>query len=236
MNDDLELDERLRACSHFAHRARHELLTPLSGLSMLCSMLSGRGPDLDLLAQQADSATKRMTALLRACTEFVDADLPVARPETVELESVLDEVERRLRAEEPRFSGAVVERHGRLPRVRGNALALRRVVHALLDNAARYATAPARIEVRAELDGDRCRTIVEDRGPGLTREQCEQVVQPFERLHAYDAIPGFGLSLATAQRVLRRHGGELGLAPRGGGGLVAWFALPRHPEDLRPGA
>lgn len=225
MNDDLASDERLRACSHFAHRARHELLTPLSGLSMLVSLLQGRDPELDDFARKAEAATKRIAGLVRACTDYVDAELPIASLADVDLDAVFRDAEARLRADEPRFGAAIVVRSSSLPRVRGHAGWLQRVVRGLLDNAARYSRSPARIEVSARVEAGRVRVEVADRGVGLAREQCELVLQPFERLHAWDDVPGFGLSLATARRALRRLDGDLGLEPRDGGGLVAWFAL-----------
>lgn len=201
---------------------------------MLMSMLSSRGPELDALAKQAEIATQRINGILRACLDYVDAELPLAKLAAVDLDSVFAQAERRLRDGEPRFAEAIVVRTGALPTVRGHAGWLLRIAQALLDNAARYAPPASRIELSARAEGERVRIEVADRGPGLTPQQCESVFDPFERLHAWDAVPGFGLSLATGRRALHRMGGELGLAPRAGGGLVAWFTLPRAEADLRP--
>lgn len=234
MNDDPALDEVQRACSHFAHAARHELLTPLSGLSMLVSLLPREVREVDELAGRAEAATKRMTGLLRAIVDYVDAGLPIAQLGTVDLAVVVDEAVRSLRQADRRVQEA--ELHvGTLPTVRGHAGWLRRVVAALLDNAVRYAgEARPHIEVRAAREVACWRVEVADRGIGLTEAQCEQVLRPFSRLHSWDELPGFGLGLATARRTVRVQGGDLGLQPRDGGGLVAWLRLSGSEEELRP--
>ncbi|HYT32838.1 MAG TPA: HAMP domain-containing sensor histidine kinase, partial [Thermoanaerobaculia bacterium] len=37
---------------------------------------------------------------------------------------------------------------------------------------------------------------------------------------------GTGLGLAISREIVRRHGGEMGLEPREGGGVEAWVTLP----------
>jgi two-component system OmpR family sensor kinase len=43
-----------------------------------------------------------------------------------------------------------------------------------------------------------------------------------------------GLGLAISRDIVRRHGGEIGLAPREGGGTVAWVTLPLAGEGRKP--
>lgn len=69
---------------------------------------------------------------------------------------------------------------------------------------------------------------VSDRGPGIPDEMLEQVFQPFYRVEGSRnrATGGSGLGLAIARTIVRRHGGEIELSPREGGGLTATVALP----------
>ncbi len=221
---------RLRDCSNFAHSARHELLTPLSGLTMLLAAArdGGAHDNLARLLDQALTATERATRIVRACVEFVDADLPVSTMVAVDSGLVCAEAQAGLRASEPRFERAVVEVMAPLPTVHGDTGLLRRVFVSLLDNAVRYTReVPARVLVSAVPQGEAWRFEIADRGIGLSAEQRARVCGAFERLHAWDSIPGVGLSLATSRRVVVRHGGELGLRARDGGGTIAWFTLPR---------
>lgn len=104
--------------------------------------------------------------------------------------------------------------------------ALRRVLGNLIDNAIKYGGAA---EVGAWREGDGTLYVsVADRGPGIPDEQLEQVLQPFYRLEASRNrdTGGAGLGLAIASQLMRAIGGNLRLANREGGGLIAIVTLP----------
>jgi signal transduction histidine kinase len=71
--------------------------------------------------------------------------------------------------------------------------------------------------------------VVEDRGPGIPAADLEKVVYPFYRVEASRnrGTGGAGLGLAIAKDIVEGQGGELLLANREGGGLVATVRLPR---------
>lgn len=222
--------ERMRSCSEFAHRARHELMTPVSGLTMLMSAaVRGGDAESSALLEQALAALQRITRIARSCVDYVDAELPLPSVANVDCNDVMAEAESLVRqGPDPKFARADIEVRGSLPCVKGHAPSLRRVFAALLDNGIRYTEEPAaHVVVSSAADGDGWRIEFADNGIGVDEDKLEAVFAPFERQHAYDAIPGVGLSLATARRIARRHGGDLGLRNRAGSGAIAWVRLPR---------
>lgn len=88
----------------------------------------------------------------------------------------------------------------------------------LLRNAFKYAS--SRINVSAELDGERIRIHVDDDGIGIPPEEREHIFSAFTRLdRSRDrSTGGYGLGLAIARRVLELHGGNAtaAAAPLGG--------------------
>lgn len=104
--------------------------------------------------------------------------------------------------------------------------ALRRVLGNLVDNAIKYGGA-AEVGVCRDERGSLCITI-SDRGPGIPEEELDRVLQPFYRLEASRNrdTGGAGLGLAIATQLMRSIGGNLTLANREGGGLVATVILP----------
>ncbi len=61
---------------------------------------------------------------------------------------------------------------------------------------------------------------VQDHGTGVPDDQIEQLLKPFTRLDtARGQANGAGLGLAIVDRVLLRHGAELHVRNREGGGL-----------------
>ena len=104
--------------------------------------------------------------------------------------------------------------------------ALRRVLVNLIDNAIKYGGAAEVAACRRE-GGGLCITV-SDRGPGIPENELEDVLQPFYRLEASRNrdTGGAGLGLAIATQLMRSIGGNLTLANRDGGGLVATVVLP----------
>ena len=104
-------------------------------------------------------------------------------------------------------------------------VALRRALTNLIDNAVKYGR---EAEVGLKADRDAIRLTIEDRGPGIPAAAREQVFQPFFRLEPSRsrATGGTGLGLAVARTIVHRHGGEIALDDRPGGGLVVRITLP----------
>lgn len=101
----------------------------------------------------------------------------------------------------------------------------------LLHNAWKYTaqTKAAHIRVFQETQGDGVWFCVKDNGAGFDMHHAEKLFQPFQRLHMPHEFSGLGVGLATAQRIVKRHGGELRAAGEPGKGAQFCFTLPAPP-------
>ena len=117
----------------------------------------------------------------------------------------------------------------------GNGTDLRRVLNNLVENARRYGKTPGsdmtEIDISCQLKGSlgakKVVIEVQDHGPGVPTEKIEQMLKPFTRLDtARGQANGAGLGLAIVDRVLLRHGAELQVRNREGGGLAFQISLP----------
>jgi signal transduction histidine kinase len=81
----------------------------------------------------------------------------------------------------------------------------------LLRNSWKYtSTHPrARIEFGSSIENGRTTYFVRDDGAGFDPRSADRLFQPFQRLHPTAEFPGNGIGLATVQRIVRRHGGEI---------------------------
>jgi signal transduction histidine kinase len=108
---------------------------------------------------------------------------------------------------------------------RGRPVALKRTFSNLVENAGKYACAPALV---VRHDSDMIEVLVRDSGPGIPEAALETVFEPFVRLERSRnrATGGVGLGLTSARAVIRGHGGAIGLRNRPEGGLEVWVRLP----------
>jgi len=102
---------------------------------------------------------------------------------------------------------------------------LKRALSNLLDNAVKYGDGEITVNLR---QAEKFIEIsVSDRGVGIPHEHLESAKRPFVRLEsARSDASGSGLGLAIVERAAKAHHGELILATREGGGLVATLRLP----------
>ncbi|MBY0455508.1 MAG: hypothetical protein K2Q11_11610 [Burkholderiaceae bacterium] len=114
-----------------------------------------------------------------------------------------------------------------LPTVRLAEKFLRELFTILLDNALRYRDShrPLRIEVSATIQADRAVFRFADNGSGIAPEYREQVLGLFTRL-VPNTIPGTGMGLALAYKMISLAGGHFQIEDgiEGGTGIV--FDLP----------
>jgi signal transduction histidine kinase len=124
-----------------------------------------------------------------------------------------------------------------LPDVRGDAPALRRALANLVANAAKFARSGGWVGVRASpAHGGRSVVMrVEDRGPGIPRDERSRVFEPFDRGAAAERneAPGSGLGLSLVRHVVRAHGGTVHVEGREGGGAAVVVELPAAGESAR---
>ena len=100
------------------------------------------------------------------------------------------------------------------------ALALKRCIGNLLDNALKYGER-ARLSLE---DGPEAVVLhVDDDGPGVPEQRLEQIFEP----RCLREGRGYGLGLGIARNIAHTHGGEVSLQNRREGGLRVSLRLPR---------
>ena len=110
--------------------------------------------------------------------------------------------------------------------------AFEQILDNLVDNALAVAPAGTAIELRLRRAAQHVIVTVSDRGPGMTPDQIARSFDRFWRAADVDR-PGTGLGLAVVQHLARASGGDVTLAARLGGGLVATVRLPVAADALR---
>jgi signal transduction histidine kinase len=222
----------------------HELNTPLAAIrSAGQNLADGIVTDPAQVRRYGGLIEKeggRLTALVAQVLDFagITSGNRAYASEPLSVARLVDDVLRdhRLALDQ---AGMTVERDvpPDLPEVRGDAVALRSAIANLVANAAKFASAGQWLALRATARPAEGTVVlrVEDRGPGVSREEREQVFEPFYRGKAAErnATPGSGLGLSLVRHVVRAHGGRVHLESREGGGAVVVLELPAAGREHR---
>jgi PAS domain S-box-containing protein len=116
----------------------------------------------------------------------------------------------------------------------GDARLLRILLENLLGNAWKFTARrdAATITVGGAPRGDGASAFfVADDGAGFDMDHAARLFRPFHRLHAASDFPGNGIGLATAQRIVARHGGRIWAEGAPGKGATFSFTLRGAPAD-----
>lgn len=114
----------------------------------------------------------------------------------------------------------------RLPRVRGDADALRQIFLNILRNAMDAVESRPGAEIRVSTEGT-SRTIevsIEDNGVGIPESMADLIFEPF--FTTKGSRKGIGLGLTLCYDLLKRMGGHIEALPRQGGGSIFRISLP----------
>ena len=104
---------------------------------------------------------------------------------------------------------------------------LRVVFENLLGNAWKFTghASEASIEVGVTQYKEQTAFFIRDNGVGFDMTYVHKLFGAFQRLHAFSEYPGVGVGLATVQRIIQRHGGQIWAEGMVGGGATFYFTL-----------
>lgn len=123
---------------------------------------------------------------------------------------------------------------GQLPLVALQAVAMKRVLANLIDNARHYGAAPITIRTGTiSADSDETSGAitgvyleVADSGQGIAPHHMEEVFEPFMQANQARGDEGSGLGLAIVKRFVQLHRGDIQLRNQPGAGLCVRIELP----------
>lgn len=224
----LLLEHRSEELEAFVGRVAHDLRDPLGVLALgigAAERLGPASPQWRTILDRMKANVDRSEALIEGLLQFAQAGATPRPGQSTSVGPVVEALADQIRAlgEE----GLELRLDVEPATMACSRAALASICLNLLDNAVactRYQP-ERRVELRVRRERERVRVEVEDNGPGIPRDLCESVFEPFARVPAAPEH-GAGLGLATVKKLVEAHGGEVGLKPGLAHGSLFWFVLP----------
>jgi PAS domain S-box-containing protein len=225
-----ELEAANRELESFCYSVSHDLRAPLRAIDGFALALSE--DCAATLDSQGLSHLERVRGAAARMGQLIDDLLELSRfartgihRQPVDLSAMARSVAENLQAGERLRQVEVRIAPGMV--AEGDPVLLRVVLENLLGNAWKFTggRSPARIAFFAGERGGCPMWTVEDNGVGFAMEHAGKLFGAFQRLHAAHEFPGSGIGLASAMRIVTRHGGDLWADSAPGQGARFSFTL-----------
>jgi signal transduction histidine kinase len=228
------LQESFEIQGRFISSASHELSTPLTSISSQLEVSLQRLRSIEEyrnVIQSVYQDVQQLNKLTQTLLEFARAS---GTGGGLEIDLVrVDEILLRLPGEITKMDGvcSVTLEFDQLPEqeeellVFGNEGLLFTAIRNVVSNACKYSE-DRHATVRLTVKQGEVLITVEDNGKGIEESEWEKIFQPFYRADETHAVPGFGLGLSLAMRIIKLHKGSISVDSVVGKGSTFLVRLP----------
>ncbi len=230
-------DEKTSSILLLAAGVAHELGNPLNSLTIHLQLIARKlkklraTRDAEALAKSIAVCREEVKRLDDIITNFLEAIRP--RPPDLAETNVVDVLDEVLRFQKAELEnrGVVVEAETQadLPPVLADRNQLKQVFFNLITNAMEAMGPGGKLKIKSRADDDSVYLMFGDSGVGIRQEDLAQLFQPY-----HSTKPGgHGLGLMIVQRIMRQHGGTVGIDSKEGVGTVVTLTFPQKNRRVR---
>jgi len=230
-------DERIGSILLLAAGVAHELGNPLNSLTIHLQLIARKlkrqkpSPDMTSVAESLLVCRDEVTRLDGIIKNFLEAIRP--RPpnlaEVYPLEVLAEVLKVQQREFQDRRIRVEAETPADLPPVMADRDQLKQVFFNLTKNAMEAMQPGGTLHVRSRADDESVYLLFGDTGSGIKQEDLLKLFQPYHTTK----VGGHGLGLMIVQRIMRAHGGQVGIESKEGVGTVVTLQFPRKDRRIR---
>ncbi len=219
-----------RELEAFSYSVSHDLRAPLlsfDGLSK--TLLENYSRQFDARATESlekmREASLRMTSVFDGLQMLFRLTSGEIRREEVDVSALSNQVLDEMKAANPDRKVEVEIAPGII--ASGDQRLVRILLTNLVNNAWKFTGTKdtPRITIGREMVDGESRVFVKDNGVGFDMIDSHRLFGAFQRLHSQSQFPGAGIGLATARRIVNRHGGRIWAEGAVGEGATFYFVL-----------
>ncbi|CAM4461868.1 MAG: Adaptive-response sensory-kinase SasA [Legionellaceae bacterium] len=222
----------------FSYSVSHDLHTPLRHIGSFIGLLAFH------LAEQLDEkgnryisiiteSTKRMQSLVDDLLQFSRTAGLEIQKQSFNLNELINHICEDLVPEcQNRHIDWNIEP---LPLIYADKAMLYQVFSNLISNAIKFTRyqPQTQITINTYLANEEVIIMIKDNGVGFSMKYSDKLFSVFQRLHSQKEFEGTGIGLATAQRIIQRHGGRIWAEAEQNKGAIFYVALPHFESKIK---
>jgi len=230
-------DERISSILLLAGGVAHELGNPLNSLTIHLQLAARKlkklkaSPDSEAAADSIRICREEVQRLDGIIRNFLEAIRP-RPPNLVEL-NLAEPLAEVLQVQRHEFAdrGVAVEAEtpGTLPSVMADRDQIKQVFFNLTKNALEAMQPGGRLRIKSRADDASVFLLFGDSGSGIRQEDLLRLFHPYHTTKP----GGHGLGLMIVQRIMRAHGGQVGIESKEGVGTVVTLQFPRKDRRVK---
>ena len=230
-------EERVESVLELAAGVAHELGNPLNSLNIHLQVMQRQlnklkdTPGLDKVKGSLEVCAGEVERLDSIITHFLEAVRP-RQPDLHDLDLIAP-LEESIEFLGPELEGAGVrvdlELSASLPVVQGDRNQIKQVFFNIIKNARQAMKSGGSIKIRAFSDDEFDYIQIGDTGEGISQEDLHKVFQPYFSTKQ----DGHGLGMMIVERIMRDHGGQIGIDSRPDRGTLVTLQFPQKHRRIR---
>ena len=191
----------------------HDLRTPLTRMKLQIAFIKDKE-----LSKKLTADIDEMEKMLNEYLQFTSSSY-VEKDEMFNFSQLIEDIIKKY--DNPNISRDLI------PRVyfNGRKNLINRSLNNIIDNALKYAN---KVKIKMNKKNLNLFIIIDDDGPGINKEEYENVFKPFYKIDKSraDSKSSVGLGLSIASDIIRSHGGNIKLEKSNMNGLCVKIFLP----------
>ncbi len=217
--------------NEFINNLTHELKTPVFSIGLATKILDETAsekqkPVLGIIRQQVNRLSNHIEKVLElASLESGKSVITLTKVDFKPyLAALCSEFDTLVTIEKGTFQ---FELEGDEYLINAEVFHLENAINNILDNAKKYSSDP-KIKLKAYKDNSSLYIEVTDNGIGISKDNKQRVFRKFYRVENGDLhnVKGYGLGLSYVQKVIKKHGGKVGIESEETKGTKVVLTIP----------
>jgi light-regulated signal transduction histidine kinase (bacteriophytochrome) len=214
----------------FTYSVSHDLRAPLRHIGGFAKILvedfgAVMEPEARRHLERIGDGVHRMGLLVDELLNLARVGRHALKIQSIGLNSLVEEVVSLL---QPEVEGRTITwKIAQLPSEKCDAVLVKQVFQNLIANALKFTRPRERavIEISHRYESGRTIFVVRDNGVGFNMKYHDKLFGVFQRLHRTEDFEGTGIGLATVQRIVHKHGGQVWAESELDKGAAFYFTL-----------